>query len=61
VVSLLWRLHLSDVMPAAMDLSTYGIIADPAKIMKRYDYRFKYGTLEAFKATVEERRKKGTL
>lgn len=61
LAALLWRLHLSDVMPSAMDLSTYGIIADPAKLRDRYGYRFKYGTREAFETTVTERRAKGTL
>jgi nucleoside-diphosphate-sugar epimerase len=61
VVALLWRLHLSAVMPSAMDLSTWGIVADPAKLMARYGYRFEHGTLEAFRVTVRERRAKGTL
>lgn len=60
-VAALWRLRLSDVMPSAMDLSTWGILADPAKLMARYRYRFKFGTREAFLATVRERRAKGTL
>ena len=57
----LWRLHLSAVMPSALDLSTWGIVAGPAKLMERYGYRFKYGTLEAFRAAVEARRANGTL
>ncbi len=61
ISALLWRLHLSEVMPSAMDLSAYGIIADPAKLRDRYGYRFRYGTREAFETTVRERRAKGTL
>jgi nucleoside-diphosphate-sugar epimerase len=61
VAAILWRLHLSDVMPSAMDLATHGIVADPAKLMGRYGYRFKYDTHEAFRETVRERRALGTL
>ena len=57
----LWNLHLAEVMPSAMDLSTWGIVADPAKLVRRYGYVFRYGTLEAFRAAVRERRENGTL
>jgi UDP-glucose 4-epimerase len=61
LATILWTLHLSEVMSSAMDLSTYGIVADPAKLVARYGYRFKYGTLEAFREAVRARRAKGTL
>lgn len=57
----LWKLHLAEVMPSAIDLSTWGIVADPAKLMERYRYAFKYGTLEAFREAVRARRENGTL
>lgn len=61
VVGVLWALRLSEVMPSAMDLSTYGIVADPGRLMARYGYRFRHGTPDAFRRTVAERRAKGTL
>lgn len=61
VIGILWALHLSEVMPSAMDLSAYGIVADPGRLMARYGYRFRHGTLDAFRRTVAERRAKGTL
>jgi UDP-glucose 4-epimerase len=61
VARVLWNLHLADVMPSAMDLSTWGIVADPARLVRRYGYAFKFGTLEAFREAVRERREHGTL
>jgi len=61
VIALLWKLHLSSVMPAAMTLSTYGIVVSPEKLMKRYGYTFKYSTLEGFRDTVKKRKELGTL
>jgi len=61
VIALLWKLHLSSVMPAAMTLSTHGIVVSPEKLMKRYGYTFKYSTLEGFRDTVRKRRELGTL
>jgi hypothetical protein len=39
-------------MPAAIDVSSNPIIADTSKIMKRYNYKFKYTTLTGFKNVV---------
>jgi UDP-glucose 4-epimerase len=61
ITSLLWALHLASMRAPAIELSTYGIVADPRKLMKRLNYRFKYGTKEAYFDTVEKRRKKGNL
>jgi hypothetical protein len=59
--ALLWRLHLSSIMPSALTVSTYRIIVNPEKIMKRLGYRFRYSTREAFFDTVKKRKKSGTL
>ncbi|MFH1063603.1 MAG: NAD-dependent epimerase/dehydratase family protein [Candidatus Woesearchaeota archaeon] len=61
IVSVLWTLHLAEMRAAAMTLSTYGIIADPGKLMKRYNYKFKYSTYSGFVQTVKERKRLGTL
>ena len=61
IIGLLWALRLSSVRPAAMTLSTYGIIVDPAKLMKRYNYTCKYSTLNGFRDTVKKRKALGTL
>ncbi|MGA1873705.1 MAG: NAD-dependent epimerase/dehydratase family protein [Thermoplasmatota archaeon] len=61
ITSGLWALHLSSMRSPAIELSTYGIVADSKKLMKRLNYRFRYGTKEAYFNTVKERRKKGTL
>ena len=61
VIGMLWKLRLSEVRPAAMTLSTYSIIVSPKKLVDRYDYQFKYSTLEGFRQTVKERKKLGSL
>ncbi|MFW3146905.1 MAG: NAD-dependent epimerase/dehydratase family protein [Thermoplasmatota archaeon] len=59
--SVLWSLHIASMRAPAIELSTYGIVADPNKLMKRLNYRFKYGTKEAYFRAVEERKSRGTL
>ncbi|MGA1820794.1 MAG: NAD-dependent epimerase/dehydratase family protein [Thermoplasmatota archaeon] len=61
LTSVLWVLHIASMRAPAIELSTYGIVADPKKLMKSLNYRFKYGTREAYFHTVEERKKRGTL
>jgi len=61
ITSILWAIGLSSMRAPAIDLSTYGIVADPAKLKKNLDYEFNYTTKDAFEQTVRERRKKGTL
>jgi UDP-glucose 4-epimerase len=60
-MKILWASRLVPETPGAMDLITYGIVVDPHKLMKRYNYKFKYSTLEAFRNTVEQRKRNGTL
>jgi UDP-glucose 4-epimerase len=52
VLLLLWNLRLLNLQPAAVKTSIYPIILDPSKIKKRYGYRFKFSTREAFKNTL---------
>jgi len=59
--SLLWGLRLSKMRAAAIDLATYGIIIDPTRLTKRYNYKFKYTTKSGFEDTVKKRLEKGTL
>ncbi|MFH0752466.1 MAG: NAD-dependent epimerase/dehydratase family protein [archaeon] len=61
IIGVLWLLRLSSIRPAAITISTHGIIANPEKLMKRYNYKFKYTTLSGFKETVKARKAKGTL
>ena len=56
-----WFVRLSSMNASAITLSAYGIVADPHKLMKRYNYHFKYSTESGFKDTVEKRIAKGTL
>jgi UDP-glucose 4-epimerase len=61
ITAVLWALRIAGAMPAAVTLSARGIIVDPAKIMKRYGYFFRYTTLEGYRSTVARRRELGTL
>lgn len=61
ITTVLWTLRLSTMRAPAVELSTYGIVADPGKLMNRYGYRFSYGTREAYFDTVRKRRERGTL
>jgi UDP-glucose 4-epimerase len=61
IASILWTLHLASMRAPAIELSTYGIVSDPRKLMRRLNYKFKYSTKEAYLDTVEKRKKRGTL
>jgi len=61
LIGILWELRLVTIRPAAMTLSTYGIVASPHKLMSRYNYTFKYSTLQAVRETFTERKRLGTL
>lgn len=50
--SIFWKLRLSKVEPSMVNLSTYGIVISPKKLMDRYNYKFKHSTLEGFKDTI---------
>jgi len=47
IISILWNLRLSPVSPTSVDLTAHSIIMSPAKLMKRYNYKFLYTTKEA--------------
>ncbi|HNZ30139.1 MAG TPA: NAD(P)-dependent oxidoreductase [Candidatus Goldiibacteriota bacterium] len=44
-----WHLRLSNIHPASIKLSAYGIVISPEKLIKRLNYKFKYSALSAFK------------
>lgn len=44
-----WHLRLSNIHPASIKLSAYGIVISPKKLIKRMNYKFKYSSLSAFK------------
>lgn len=58
---LLWHLRIGSLTPAMACLMAYGIVADPAKLKNRYNYRFRYSAKDAFKDAVIKRRQNGTL
>jgi UDP-glucose 4-epimerase len=48
VLWILWHLRLMNLQPVSINNGIYPIIPDPAKLMKRYGYAFKYTTAEVF-------------
>lgn len=48
VLAVLWHLKIVNLEPAATKASMYPILLDPAKIMSRFNYRFKFSSIEAF-------------
>lgn len=48
-----WNLRLMNLQPAGVVDGLYPITLDPARIMDRYGYKFKYSTREAFDLTVQ--------
>jgi UDP-glucose 4-epimerase len=58
---ILWYLRIADLTPAIARLMAYPIVADPSKIMKKYNYEFEYTTQEAFTDAVKKRTSNGTL
>ncbi len=52
VFGILWSLHIINLHPSCLNASRYGIVIDPSKFLKRYNYQYKYSTIEAFKETV---------
>lgn len=61
IISILWTLRLSSVSPPQVRLIKYGIAASADKLKKRYNYTFKYNSLEAFNDAIEKRQRNGTL
>lgn len=47
-LSILWHLKILNLEPAAIKASMYPILLDPAKIVSRYSYKFKFSSTEAF-------------
>ena len=47
-LSILWHLKILNLEPAGLNASIYPILLDPAKIMSRFNYKFKFSTTEAF-------------
>ncbi len=45
---ILWYLKILNLEPAAINASMYPILLDPAKIISRFNYRFKFSAKEAF-------------
>jgi UDP-glucose 4-epimerase len=45
---ILWHLKILNLEPAAIKASMYPILLDPAKIVSRFNYKFKFSATEAF-------------
>jgi UDP-glucose 4-epimerase len=45
---ILWYLKILNLEPAAIKASMYPILLDPAKIVSRFNYKFKFSSTEAF-------------
>ena len=47
-LGILWYLKILNLEPAAIKVSIYPILLDPAKIISRFNYKFKFSSTEAF-------------
>ncbi|MBU1445807.1 NAD-dependent epimerase/dehydratase family protein [Patescibacteria group bacterium] len=45
---ILWNLRIARLTPAMAKLMAYSIVIDPHKLMKKFNYKYKYTTEEAF-------------
>jgi len=61
ITSLGWALRLSSMRAPAVTISAHSIVIDPNRMMRRFDYTFRYSTQEAFEETVRQRKERGTL
>jgi len=61
IISALWYLRLSPVSPTSVDLVAHSIVISPEKLMKRYNYKFRYSTKETFFDEYNSRKQKGTI
>jgi len=57
----LWHLRLSPASPTSVDLVAHSIVISPKKLMKKYGYRFKFSTMDAFLDDYGRRKKEGRL
>lgn len=57
IFTILWNLKLLNLQPACLSYSVYPVVIDPSRIVKRYNYRFRYSSKKAF----EETKKKNML
>jgi len=48
LLSVIYNLRIMNLQPSGINSSVYPIILDPAKIAKRYNYKFKFTSNEAF-------------
>jgi nucleoside-diphosphate-sugar epimerase len=52
VLWILWHTRLMNLEPASLTNGIYPIVIDPTKLMKRYDFKFRYTTVDAFSDTL---------
>lgn len=51
ILWILWHLKILNLQPAGINNSFFPIILDPAKLANRYNYAYRYSTIESFKGT----------
>jgi len=54
VMWLLWHLRLVNLQPAGFGYCLYPVVMDPTKLLRRFDYHFRYTSSEAFIATQKD-------
>ncbi len=52
ILWILWHLRLMNLESVSVNTGIFPIIIDPAKLMKRLDYKFRYSTVDAFSETM---------
>lgn len=61
LVGVLWTLRLVWMNPGVITITAYDIIADGSKLAKRFNYKFKYTTKEAFDNVISVLKNKGAI
>jgi nucleoside-diphosphate-sugar epimerase len=52
----LWNLRVVNLQPSSLRYCLYPVLIDPAKLIKRYEYKFRYTSSESFAETVKTNR-----
>ena len=54
VIGILWPLRIINFNSSALDYCVYEIIVGPSRLVKRYEYKFQYTTMEGFMDTISK-------
>lgn len=61
VLWILWHLRLLNLQPAGFRYTLYPVLLDPARLISRFGYRFRYSSSEAFHLTSQNNRLPASL